>query len=122
MEPGRELDLLIAEKVFKRDRFNAREGFAHGEPEYHWGYPVGHDRAPNYSTSISAAIQIVQQSRHLGYDFRLSIKSDESGREYASVQFEHAQLPQGARHSYHPMHAATHAICLAALDCVGVAV
>ena len=57
----RELDQQVAEKVFGRERLTARVDPINrdGEPQYHWGYPVGHDFAPPYSTDIAAAIEII---------------------------------------------------------------
>jgi hypothetical protein len=56
MEAGRALDFLIAEHVFGVDPSDARIDpmIRNGEPQFHWGYPWGHDFAPNYSTDIGA--------------------------------------------------------------------
>lgn len=62
MKVGRELDRMIAEKVFGLDPMNARQGLhADGDIEYHWGYPIGHDIAPHFSTNISDAWRIVEK-------------------------------------------------------------
>jgi hypothetical protein len=63
LEAGRELDMLIAELVFGRDRLSARVDpmSRDGEPQYHWGYPQGHDFAPAYSTDIWAAWEVVEE-------------------------------------------------------------
>lgn len=64
MKAGRELDRLVAEKIFDRDPLNARHGLhPDGDIEYHWGYPLGHDIAPRYSTDIAAAWQILDKLR-----------------------------------------------------------
>lgn len=58
----RELDRAIAEKVFGCDPLNARHGLhADGDIEYSWGYPLGHDVAPPYSTDIAAAWRVVDE-------------------------------------------------------------
>ena len=49
MKAGRELDDLIEEKVFGRDRLSARE-MGDGTIQWHFGYPVGHDIARQFST------------------------------------------------------------------------
>lgn len=60
MEAGRGMDRMVAEKVFEQNPLLARQGRrADGEPEYHWGYPLGHDIAPHYSTDIDAAWRVV---------------------------------------------------------------
>lgn len=60
---SRELDEQIAEKVFGRDRTSARVDPMNrdGEPQYHWGYPTGHDFAPFYSTDIAAAMVVAMK-------------------------------------------------------------
>jgi hypothetical protein len=60
MDAGRELDRLIAETVFGRERLTARYGLhPDGDIEYYWGYPLGHHTAPAYSTDIEAAWKVV---------------------------------------------------------------
>lgn len=62
MEAGRELDRMIAEKVFERDPLLARHGVhADGDIEYYWNTYLGHDIAPYYSTDIAAAWKIVEK-------------------------------------------------------------
>jgi hypothetical protein len=62
-EDLRELDLDVAEKVMGFDRLTARVDPMNraGEPQYHMGYPHGHDFAPFYSTDIAAAMQVVEK-------------------------------------------------------------
>jgi hypothetical protein len=57
------LDLQVAEKVFGYDRLTARVDpmNRNGEPQYHMGYPHGHDFAPFYSIDIAAAFTIVEK-------------------------------------------------------------
>ena len=66
MPAGRDMDRAIAEHVFGMDPLNARQGHRKdGDIEYSWGYPVGHDIAPFYSTNIAHAWRIVEQGRRL---------------------------------------------------------
>ena len=57
---GRALDQAIAETVFERNRLLARFVDDMSEPQYHWGYPIGHDVAPTYSTDLVLAFQVAQ--------------------------------------------------------------
>jgi hypothetical protein len=61
MPAGTELDDIIAIEVFGCDPWNARIDPSNqgGRRQFHWGYPVGHDFAPAYSTDIAAAWQVV---------------------------------------------------------------
>lgn len=63
IQAGRETDILIAERVTGTSRLEARVDPVNrdGEPQFHWGYPVGHDFAPPYSTDITAALQLVDK-------------------------------------------------------------
>lgn len=68
----RRIDAEIAEKVFGLDPLNARHGLhENGDLEYYWGYPVGHDVAPRYSTDIAAAWQIIEHLQKQGWGFEL---------------------------------------------------
>lgn len=71
---GRELDFAVAEQVMGLDRANARVDSMNrnGEPQYHFGYPVGHDFAPNYSTDIAAAMQVIEKLRADGWTPEIS--------------------------------------------------
>lgn len=64
----RHLDFRIAELVFERDPEGARVDpmNRNGERQYHWGYPLGHDFAPEYSTSLDAAMLIVEHYKKKG--------------------------------------------------------
>ena len=67
MKAGRQLDSLIAEKVFDRDPLLARQGLhANGDLEYSWGYPLGHDTAPAYSTDMNATLLVIDKLREKG--------------------------------------------------------
>lgn len=58
---GREFDILLAELITGQSRITCRidptEHGRNGEPQFHWGYPIGHDFAPNYTTDKNAAFQ-----------------------------------------------------------------
>jgi len=127
MKAGRELDMLIAEKVFGRERMLARFGFEHGEPEYHWGYPMGHDRADHYSTNISAAWKVVEKLCNWDVDDNMLVLEGQG------PDIEKKELPDGeaqqwwkadiagiAGHNVGEADTAPLAICLAALRAVGV--
>lgn len=64
----RELDLQIAERVMGFDRLSARVDPMNrdGEPQYHMGYPHGHDFAPFYSTDIIAAFAVIKRMHERG--------------------------------------------------------
>lgn len=57
----RELDILLAELITGQPRFTCRQDPIQrdGEPQFHWGYPHGHDFAPAYSTDPAAAAEAV---------------------------------------------------------------
>lgn len=72
LEAGREMDALVAEKVFGCDPLNARVGLhKNGDLEYYWGYPVGHDIAPAYSTDISDAWRVIEHMQSLGWSWEV---------------------------------------------------
>lgn len=60
----RELELQIAEQVFGMNRLEARVDPVNrdGEPQYFWGYPVGHDFAPQYARDIAAAMSVLDKT------------------------------------------------------------
>jgi len=60
--------MWIAENVFERDPMNARicinrNGEQKGEPQYHWGYPLGHSRAPHYTKDMTFAWLIMENMK-----------------------------------------------------------
>jgi hypothetical protein len=64
---GREMDRAIAEQVYGLDRSQARVGLhPDGDIEYHWGYPVGHDLAPRFSTNMIDAYEMEARIRERG--------------------------------------------------------
>jgi hypothetical protein len=66
----REVDLAIAEQVFGFNRLTARVDPMNrdGEPQYHMGYPLGHDFAPAYSTDPAAMMLVIERMRELGWE------------------------------------------------------
>jgi hypothetical protein len=114
MEPGRELDALVAEKVmgWKRDGMSWID--TDGEIRYY--------EASKYepSTSIAAAWEVVEAMRMRGFSLNLNqvIHADGSNEWYVQVQF--FKNPKGYNPGgYEPAAAAPHAICLAALKALG---
>lgn len=65
LEAGRELDILVAELLTGQSRLECRVDPMNrdGEPQFFWGYPAGHDFAPEYSTDIRAAWLVVEKLR-----------------------------------------------------------
>jgi len=94
MSPGRELDALIAEKVMAWSRPVKHEGcLMQLPPNSSKGEP--YSEAPNYSTDIAAAWEVVKKLRSMGlviHDSFISVDPD----------------------------SAPHAICLAALKVMGM--
>lgn len=62
MEAGRAIDIAVAELLSGYSRLEARVDPTKrdGEPQFFWGYPAGHDFAPNYSTDIAAAWEVMK--------------------------------------------------------------
>lgn len=56
MEPGREMDILIAEVITGQSRHECRTDPMNrsGEPQFSWGYPLGCDFAPEYTSDRMA--------------------------------------------------------------------
>lgn len=63
LEQGREMDIAVAEMLTGQSRLECRQDpmNRNGEPQFHWGYPHGHDFAPAYSTDIGAAWAILDK-------------------------------------------------------------
>lgn len=114
MTPGRELDTLVAEKVFKYSIFKKRwkEGSHSGFIDS-WIDSAGFEipgQLPEYSTDISAAWEVVEKLRP-----ELCIEIMPWGDNY-HVRVLSVTLEQKSRAS---CRSAPHAICLAALKAVG---
>lgn len=112
MNAGRELDVLVAEKVM---------GWR-GSSEKHY---VGNSGKcfccgiiPPYSTSIAAAWEVVEKMFYLGWDLELQYfkKND---KEY-TVRVLFAEIGNQELSTLAFADTAPHAICLAALEAVGV--
>lgn len=116
MNPGRELDALIAEKVmglepWPEQRFNER---AFKAPIVPFGQEPKPCSCPNYSTDIAAAWQVVGRldgqwtlDGHEGIGWTAKFYSSTGGLDAVVVRVE-SRAPT-----------APHAICLAALKAVG---
>lgn len=63
IKPGRELDITICELKLGQPRFTCRTDpmNRNGEPQFHYGYPVGHDFAPEYSTDNMIALNELEE-------------------------------------------------------------
>lgn len=119
MQPGRELDALVAEKVMGLPVKWATDPYREiGMPEkgrqpYLKGVAGGvyYDWAdvPKYSTDIAAAWAVVERFTRLNYDVALH-----TTREGWTCAFRGALLADAAQAP-----TAAHAICLAALKAVG---
>jgi hypothetical protein len=108
LQPGRELDALVAERVM---------GYPGDGNVWHvTGDYARADDIPHYSTDIAAAWEAAET---LLESHELEMAKLTDGRYFA--QFIGGPAPDG----FHPMHkaigdSAAHAICLAALKAVGV--
>ena len=126
MNPGRELDALIAEKVMGLKNIRKDGGFAHFvEPDYvHGNHPQRNSGIPipHYSTDIAAAWEVVEKISPIriekheravgGFIYRVSIVSEVNNWEGCG------RFPAGYNWSIEK-ETAPHAICLAALRAVG---
>lgn len=115
MQPGRELDALIAEKVMGLPV--ARHQFDCGQMEY-----VRTDKTfpnflvPAYSTSIVDAWAVVERLR----DDQSSVFSMTYGSTVSAAFLLGTYEQANVRRGHAEATTATHAICLAALAAVGV--
>jgi hypothetical protein len=116
MEAGRELDILIAEKVMQWRRI---DGTDYTEPVFE--YAEGRLKfAPKYSTDMTTAMQVIECMEQFGYSYYI-----EGGwHNYVYVAFKHKNDESLAFTSDHERGSryASEAICLAALKVLGVEV
>ena len=62
-------DALVAEHIYGREPLLGRHGLhENGDIEYSWGYPHGHNTAPNYSTNASVADEMENELERQGLD------------------------------------------------------
>lgn len=109
MNPGRELDRLVAEKVMDGIRFQAHSILAVDVSAK--TFTLGGDwEYPRYSAEISAAWEVIEKLRP-----ELCIEIMPWGDNY-HVRVLSVTLEQKSRASYR---SAPHAICIAALKAVG---
>jgi hypothetical protein len=107
MQPGRELDALVAERVMGWTDFWRRgEHILYGYPpvERSMGIDAERHPVPHYSTDITAAWELVEK-------FRLTVTPWSTQGWIATVE--------PGEGWYSPADTAPHAICLAALFIVG---
>lgn len=86
--------------------------------EYHWGYPIGHDIAPHFSTNISDAWRIVEKITNMPSGDPIALKQVDglpAGTRFY-YWFKEAELP-----AMNAQEAATE-ICLLALKALGIEV
>ena len=112
MEPGRELDALIAEKVMGWRK--TRGGYTNDLTKQ-WSVPE--KQLPLYSTSIKAAWEVVEKLRGKGYYFDLDGDKDGGARgELIPWIAEFSNVNKKKYSGY--AKTAPHAICLAALEAI----
>jgi hypothetical protein len=110
LNPGRELDALVAEKVMGR-RFT-RHLCEPGTPPHEW---VDSD-VPEYSTDIAAAWGVVEKLREhfAGVEVMALTKTNANPNYFEAKLWANTWV-----HSFAEAPTAPHAICLAALKAVG---
>lgn len=119
LPPGRELDALVAEKVIELE--NVQQGCSCGyikPPNYSWG---DCSAVKPYSTDISAAFEVVEKMKSLGFKFVcgdtvICADHGDVGIRDAiwacfGLEFEKAKFIPGSTFA--------HSICLAAIKAVG---
>jgi hypothetical protein len=111
MKPGRELDMLIAEKVMGYEYHPTKRYMAPKNYRDRDGFRVWDEDIPHYSTDIAAAWEVVTKLAEEGKQIRISNKA--MGNNYWWSYIE-----EGAAQG----ESAPHAICLAALKALGVEV
>lgn len=125
IEPGLELDLLIAEKVMGHKVVSNISGAKIPQTYYTLDEPVYYDFSgdmqlqnpiPNYSTDIARAWEVVDKLAEEG--IRLELNPTDTGWAVSFLKYEPSQefTPwTGIGHSYTQSMFVPHAICLAAL-------
>lgn len=103
LDPGRELDALVAEKVM---------GISNSELKYHYGFSSYH-----YSTDITAAWQVIGKIKSMQFSKR-HLFIDECAR-LVSCELGFTGSDR-VHHSEVLMHITLRMICLAALKTVGL--
>lgn len=109
MKPGRDLDALVNEKIFRIISLKVREGNPAGMKP---GWP---DNIPHYSTDISAAWGVVENMCIV--DVAQVRKINENGKE--EVFYSCKIVTEMCKVFKEYGNTAPHAICLAALRAVG---
>jgi hypothetical protein len=107
--PGRDFDNWVAEHVLDRDPLNARHGLhENGDLEYYWGYPIGHDVAPSYSTSYEASSDVHREGwlwwwreEYWGlYGHLYVVDLEEQSEEALQRRRVNRVRPEGGRHFF----------------------
>ena len=108
MNPGRELDALVAEKVFGHVvSRNLKGGWSLGEPDYYdsYGELILWNPLPPYSEDISSAWQVIEKLKE---EFKRVDLTYNSNKWLLTVQGKFGFMSDGQE-------TASHAICIAAL-------
>jgi hypothetical protein len=112
MKPGRELDALIAEKVFG---FSAESISGIGQTWSRKNDSDGFYLQP-YSTSIEAAWEVVEKMFKLGWNMELNLSVSDDSRAHVSVyRVDFRKFINQEAWVTEFSQSAPHAICLAAL-------
>lgn len=113
MNPGRELDAIVAEKIFKIEVCrNEKGGWSEGPADYYdsYGEMILSNPLKEYSTEIAAAWEVVDQLKTINPEFWFSISRN------PPMQGDGWYVENGPdRETIAEGETAPHAICLAAL-------
>lgn len=132
MNPGRELDAIIAEKVMgqkvmllTKEQFCVLFSTFYTDSYPEFGYIVGAGKSlPHYSTDIAAAWLVVEKMRLLGFSYCIEQAISEEKPTAWFVPKSYGAgihvLEQIAEAISEKSDSLPHAICLAALKAVGV--
>lgn len=119
---NREIDALVAEKVFGRETFNSGEL---GSDPCLRGLNGGFGYLPNYSTYISAAWQVVEKMREIGIYMAVECIDYGPDKNITNGFYAYCWRPKvdpDHKHVFGTIFAAKSptAICLAALKALGI--
>lgn len=118
MEPGKELDALIAEKIFGEDQTPRDVDSGHTIPHFPKVFIPYIPR--NYSTDIAAAWEVVNHMRNKHWRDVLTLFSPEQECATPWRAFFSKKFVEIDEDKFESGESAPHAICLAALKAVGI--
>ena len=111
MQPGRELDVLVARHVF---------GGPEGRPDWWmWRKSTPHWGGPDFSTDIAAAWQVVLMLTREDGPHNLILRLEVLAPDACVARFQRSREQTVGEAGTGAMLTAPHAICLAALRAVG---